>query len=699
MSLRCLRLRTTLLLFSLSLLLVTGLVPGMTQAQANQRCFPETGYCIAGRIYEFWEQHGGLSVFGLPITPQQPQVIEDQTVQVQWFERTRLELHPNNPPPFDVLLGRLGVERLEQTGRNWQTFSASTPQPGCRFFPETGHNICGDILAAWRASGLELDRRPGKNEGENLALFGLPLSEAQTERLSNGQEYVVQWFERARFEVHPENTPPYNVLLGLLGSELRGGQSNPVPVSVVRFDPGACPFGVPGGMRVECGFLTVPEDRSQPTSRTIQLAVAIVRAPSGNPAPDPLVYLSGGPGSPALTSTTAFASGWRSFIGNRDFIVIDQRGTGFSRPALKCPEVYQANGAMLGRLVSRTEKVQNEANALLRCRDRLAQEGVNLAMYNSAASAADLEDLRTTLGYSQWNLIGISYGTRLALTAMRDHPQGIRSVVLDSVYPPQVNLHTEMPANADRALNRLFTGCADNASCNARYPDLERVFYELVDQLNANPATVGVSTSSGWINLVVDGNRLISLTYGMLYKTAVIPQLPGMIYAARNGNYDPLSNLESRRLTGDGDFSHAMYFSVQCGEEIAFTNIDEVNAEMARYPRLSTFFNGIMENTPTVFDLCAAWGVHQPDPVENQPVQSNIPTLLLSGEYDPVTPPQWGWQTSQTLSTSFFYEFPGTGHAVVTRGACPYGMIRSFLNNPTAAPESSCVAALGGPAF
>jgi|GEM_PF-470767 len=697
MSLRSLR--PLLLLLALGLLLVAGAVPRAAEAQTNRRCFSETGQCIGGRIYAFWEQHGGLAVFGMPITPQQPQVVEGQTIQVQWFERTRLELHPNNPPPFDVLLGRLGVERLEQSGRNWEAFPADTPQPDCRFFPETGQNVCGEILATWRASGLELDGRAGKNEEESLALFGLPLSPAQTERLGNGQEYVVQWFERARFEVHPENTPPYNVLLGLLGNELRGVIADAAPASVVRFDLDACAFGGVAGRRVECGYLTVPEDRSQPTGRTIQLAVAIVRAPGPNPAPDPLVYLAGGPGSPAVVNAGVFANSWRAFIGNRDFIVIDQRGTGYSRPALKCPEVYQANGELLGRTVSRTEKVQAEAGAMLRCRDRLEQEGVNLAAYTSANSAADLEDLRMALGYGQWNLFGISYGTRLALTAMRDQPAGLRSVVLDSVYPTQVNLHTEMPANADRALNRLFTGCAQNPNCNARYPDLERVFYELVDQLNAGPVTVGVNTSSGRIDLVVDGNRLISLTYGMLYKTAVIPQLPGMIYATRNGNYGPLANLESSRLTGSGGFSHGMYFSVQCSEEIAFTNLDEVNAEMSRYPRLSTFFSGVMENTPTIFELCAAWGVQQPDPIENMPVQSSVPTLLLSGEYDPVTPPAWGRMAGGTLSTSFFYEFPGTGHAVITRGACAYGIIRAFLDNPTAAPESSCVGRMGGPAF
>lgn len=195
------------------------------QAQSDERCFPETGYCISGRFREFWEQNGGLSVFGLPITPQQAEVIGEQPLQVQWFERTRLELHPENTSPYDVLLGRLGVDRLDQQGRNWFTFPQSVPHPGCRFFSETGHNVCGDILATWRANGLELDGQSGKSDAENLALFGLPLSDAQIETLSDGKQYTVQWFERARVELHPENAPPYHVLLGLLGSEVYAERS------------------------------------------------------------------------------------------------------------------------------------------------------------------------------------------------------------------------------------------------------------------------------------------------------------------------------------------------------------------------------------------------------------------------------------------------------------------------------------------
>ncbi len=202
-----------------------GLTMGMTthtpsNTDASARCFDETPYCISGRIRTYWEENGGLRVFGLPITPQQEERIEGNTYQVQWFERNRLELHPENQPPYDVMVGRIGIEMLEYYDYEWHLFEKSVPQEGCLSFEETEQTICGDILAAWHRDGLELDGVPGFSEAENAALFGLPVSGLVEETLSDGNTYTVQYFERARFELHPENAPPNNVLLGLLGSEM-----------------------------------------------------------------------------------------------------------------------------------------------------------------------------------------------------------------------------------------------------------------------------------------------------------------------------------------------------------------------------------------------------------------------------------------------------------------------------------------------
>ncbi len=241
-----------LTLFALLALLAGGLAMP-AQAQSGERCFAETGYCISGRIREYWEQNGGLPVFGFPIGPQKEEYLEGRPFQVQWFERNRLELHPENPRPYDVLIGRVGHDRLVQQGRDWRGFvqvantgsGAAVPRDDCRYFEETGHRICGAFLEYFNSHGLSFPGQPGITFEESLALFGLPLSDERTERLLDGREYTVQWFERARFEYHPENPEPYKVLLGLMGNQLLNPppQNCDVPVATsLRWPYEQAPF-------------------------------------------------------------------------------------------------------------------------------------------------------------------------------------------------------------------------------------------------------------------------------------------------------------------------------------------------------------------------------------------------------------------------------------------------------------------------
>jgi hypothetical protein len=222
------------------LVLLGGLVPLSAAAhpvsasgaarQDDQRCFVETGFCIGGRIRTFWEQNGGLPVFGFPTGPQQAERVEGRLLQVQQFERHRMELHPEHPFPYDVLLGRLGAEQLAQLR------IASLPderQAGCSFFEQMQHLVCGEFARAWQANGLEFDGQPGSSFEESLALFGLPVSGVMTLTLSDGRPYQVQYFERARFERHPENSPPFDVLFGLLNSETRTASLPPRPPTLL----------------------------------------------------------------------------------------------------------------------------------------------------------------------------------------------------------------------------------------------------------------------------------------------------------------------------------------------------------------------------------------------------------------------------------------------------------------------------------
>lgn len=187
------------------------------------RDFPETGFTVCGRLLDYWNRNGGLPVFGFPIGPEENLTIEGKTIRAQWFERNRLELHPENAAPYDVLLGRLGAERLEASGRDWNAFAKADPTAPY-YFAQTGQAIAPEFRQYWATHGLDLDGRPGFTVEESLALFGLPLSPPIMEvNPTDGKSYLTQHFERARFEYHPENLgTPYVVLLGLLGREVTG---------------------------------------------------------------------------------------------------------------------------------------------------------------------------------------------------------------------------------------------------------------------------------------------------------------------------------------------------------------------------------------------------------------------------------------------------------------------------------------------
>jgi hypothetical protein len=203
-----------LILFGLFLLL-----PHAAHAQTSGRFFPETGYSVAGRFLSFWEANGGLESFGYPLGPaRRERGADGQWREIQRFERARMELHPDNTAPYDVLLGRLGVEHLRDRGIDWQALpTTKIAGPGCQRFA-SGHQICGRIRATWSRRGL--------------AIYGLPISDLLREPGADGQTRLVQYFERARMELHPGNAPPYDLLLGHLERERitgRGPVGKPQP--------------------------------------------------------------------------------------------------------------------------------------------------------------------------------------------------------------------------------------------------------------------------------------------------------------------------------------------------------------------------------------------------------------------------------------------------------------------------------------
>jgi hypothetical protein len=252
-----------------TLLLLGALVPGAARAQADSQLFPETGYTVGGRFLEYWRQNGGLAVFGFPLSNQ----FSENGLQVQYFERQRFELHPENARPYDVLLGRLGAQL-------WGPVYAppeSGPRSGCIWFPETRQNVCNQqtslgFASYWQLNGLEFDGRPNsRSYAESLALFGYPITGLVEYVAPDGTRVQAQWFERARFEWHPANPDAFKVLLGRLGAETKPA----TPPGPALVDTVNIYLISTGSGTVGCGDELVPVVRRiAPTPAPLQAALA-----------------------------------------------------------------------------------------------------------------------------------------------------------------------------------------------------------------------------------------------------------------------------------------------------------------------------------------------------------------------------------------------------------------------------------------
>jgi pimeloyl-ACP methyl ester carboxylesterase len=483
----------------------------------------------------------------------------------------------------------------------------------------------------------------------------------------------------------------------------------PSPAPQARFESGPCPFDLPAGQvegeTVECGTLSVPEDRSDPQSRTLRLPVAVFH-PSGTAQPDPIVYLEGGPGGSALEFLNLkFGQQFEPLLAaGRDLVIFDQRGVGYSKPDLDCPEARELGLEMMDLEVDGTKITEEEAlarvdEALLACGEDLAGS-TDLADYHTTASAADVNDLRAALGYDQVNLWGTSYGTWLALEVLRSYPEAVRSVVLDSVLPPDVDLVTAAPGNGDRAFRLLYDACAADAACNAAYPDLHQVLLDTAKRLNETPAELQVTDplAGKTYPVEVTGDDLVAMVFQFLYATEIIPSLPQIIYDASQGSFTVLTQLIGALIAQSTALSRGQQLSVLCHDEIPFDSPQELEAALAQYPEMAPSLDDSILGRMG-FRLCPEWGAGQAGPELEQPVTSDVPTLVMSGQYDPITPPAWGQRAAETLTNGYFFEYPGVGHGASTVEGCPQQMMVAFLQDPTRAPDSACVAAMEAPRF
>lgn len=449
-----------------------------------------------------------------------------------------------------------------------------------------------------------------------------------------------------------------------------------------------CLYPVTPEDQVECGFLLVPEVRNQPDSRIIRLHVVRFKSTSDHPAPDPLVLLNGGPGSPGAPVVSGILNDlvgivWRA---ERDVIYLDQRGSGFSLPSLHCEAAVNPDEMLT---LSYAEHLAVDTKQVQACYQALQQKGINLTAYNLLESAADINDLRLALGYTQVNLYGFSYGSLLAQTVMRLYPTTVRSVILDAVLPPGVDLRAEKPASVQRALDALFTACAADTKCQQAYPNLATVFYTIVDRLRQAPVQVVLPLGDDELNVALDDLKFVHHLVYHLQANAV-NTLPADIYAAYHGDYTApawtwLAHLDANQMSvrrGENE-ALGLYYTTLCSYLNAYP---PTQSTLALNPSVN-------EYSQSAFAGCQVWPAPPLTARVTQLVPSEIPTLLLTGQFDSALPAYLSTSLRAALHHSYAYALP-TGHTAIA-SQCGLSLTTAFLADPQTEPAASCVTDMG----
>lgn len=475
------------------------------------------------------------------------------------------------------------------------------------------------------------------------------------------------------------------ILVCFTVSGVRGESAiSPIP----HFEKTTCAGALSQDDKAECGILSVPENRSREKSRVIHLPVVILHSRAPGAPRDAVLFMTGGPGlssvSHAPTSRDVI------FTEDRDYVVLEQRGAPNADPALTCPEMAEPKSEIAAGRFKGVHAAKALAAAAHSCRTRLIAEGADLAGYTSAETAGDIEDLRKALGYQQWDLYGISYSTRLMLTVAREYPNSVRSMVLDSVLPLEVNFEEASAANFVRALNVVFDRCAASPGCAHSYGDVRKKFYELVERADRTPLSLPITAQeAGGKPPRIAGAEVAKAVYSALHDLTTIPDLPHIIFEASRGDYRLLTGLERKNLGASG-FAWGLRYSVWCSEEFPFEDRNAVAAQVSPAQGLGGLDLGTLPP-----EVCDAWQVPPAPAKENQPVVSSVPTLIMAGEFDPDTPPAWGQQLIGPLSHAYFIEFRGRSH-VAGYYRCGQQVAVEFVRHPEKAPALDCVLSARG---
>ncbi len=460
-----------------------------------------------------------------------------------------------------------------------------------------------------------------------------------------------------------------------------------------------CWFPLPPERDARCGALTVPEQWGAARSRMLHLRFVIFRGAT-EPAADPLIYLVGGPGEPAQIDADSI-SRWWNWIGQakwpakRDLVVFDYRGAGLSEPNMSCPELAETANRVFGEALSLEQAGKLWLAAVVRCRDRLSAAGIDLASYRTESIAEDLHNLLQQLGYKSWDLLAVSYGTRVALTFIDRWPEGTRAVVLDSVYPPGANAYAESAQAAADAFTALFRECAEDRPCRKAFPGLAGGFDEILRHAATAPVTVSLGAPQNR-DVRLDTGRLADVLLQAFYDWHEIAKLPATITAVGAGDSRPLEPLVHRMLDayGSARVSHGLFFSVECQDEFPFNARQAVDRAAAAAPLYRDF---LLSNLPLT--VCPAWPHGAPTALRKVANPSEVPILMLSGELDGFTPPRWSKVAADGMPGVTRIEFRGIGHGVLEAHDCAGLIVARFLDNPARPPFDDCLLTMGPPPF
>jgi pimeloyl-ACP methyl ester carboxylesterase len=421
-------------------------------------------------------------------------------------------------------------------------------------------------------------------------------------------------------------------------------------------------------VQARCGSLRVPEDRLRPDGAHIDLAIAVVPALNRRAAAPPLFLLAGGPGQAASAMYASFAAAFARVNRNHDIVLVDQRGTGNSAP-LTCdyPDDWQELDDTLPAL----------RKATLDC---LHKYGDRVRFYTTSAAVADLAAVREALGFGAVDLYGVSYGTRVAELYMRRHPESVHAVILDGVTYPEQAIGPETPFDAERALDLIVARCAKSSDCAAAYPDLRQELDALRRQFGPEKTLLSIDDPSSGLPLKIEfGRSMLNASLRFLsYGSSQAALLPTMVHRATQGALMPLAaeTVMTARQVGD-QLSSGMQNSVICSEDAPFFAAAIDRAAISRTYQGTDQLDGLVE-------ICKLWPRGPVDSDLHSPLKSAIPTLLLSGEADPVTPPADAERAALGLLHHRHLVLSGEGHGQAATGCVPR-LMAEFLDS--AEPE------------